>query len=80
MDLAGLKKDLYGKLTLWGGGCDTRNMLPHGKPVDIAAHDKQNISLLNQGGGFIFQQVHTILADVPPENTTAMFKAVRDFA
>jgi len=31
------------------------------------------------GGGFVFQQVHNILADVPPENIVAMFDAVREF-
>ena len=29
------------------------------------------------GGGFVFQQVHNILAHVPPENIVAMFDAIR---
>ncbi len=29
-------------------------------------------------GGFVFQQVHNIMADVPPENVLAMFAAVND--
>jgi uroporphyrinogen decarboxylase len=28
------------------------------------------------GGGFVFQQVHNILADVPPANIVAMYDAV----
>jgi uroporphyrinogen decarboxylase len=28
------------------------------------------------GGGFVFQQVHNILAHVPPENIVAMFDTV----
>ena len=32
------------------------------------------------GGGFVFQLVHNILADVPPENIVAMFDAVREFS
>jgi uroporphyrinogen decarboxylase len=31
---------------------------------------------LAPGGGFVFQQVHNILAFVPPENVVAMFEAV----
>jgi uroporphyrinogen decarboxylase len=31
---------------------------------------------LRPGGGFIFQQVHNILADVPPANIVAMYEAV----
>jgi uroporphyrinogen decarboxylase len=30
------------------------------------------------GGGYIFQQVHNILADVPPANIVAMFQAVKE--
>jgi uroporphyrinogen decarboxylase len=80
MGLEGLKKDFYGKLTLWGGGCDTRTILPRGTPEEIREHVMANLEILNKGGGFVFQQVHNILADVPPENIVAMFKAVRDFA
>ncbi|WP_010258715.1 uroporphyrinogen decarboxylase family protein [Treponema primitia] len=79
MALEDLKKELYGKLTLWGGGCDTRRMLPQGKPSEIGPHVKKNLEILNNGGGFIFQQVHNILADIPPVNVVEMFKAVRDF-
>jgi uroporphyrinogen decarboxylase len=28
------------------------------------------------GGGYVFQQVHNIMADVPAENIVAMFDAV----
>jgi uroporphyrinogen decarboxylase len=80
MALAELKKELYGKLALWGGGCDTRDMLPHGKPADINSHVSQNLEILNKGGGFVFQQVHNILSDVPPANMVEMFKTVRNFS
>jgi uroporphyrinogen decarboxylase len=80
MALDEIKEEFYGKLTLWGGGCDTRDMLPNGKPEQIGPHVHKNISILNKGGGFIFQQVHNILADVPPANVEAMLKAVRSFS
>ena len=38
---------------------------------------KHQVSVLRQGGGFVFQQVHNILADVPPQNIVAMFDAAR---
>jgi uroporphyrinogen decarboxylase len=31
------------------------------------------------GGGFVFQQVHNIMANVPAENIIAMYDAVREF-
>ena len=38
---------------------------------------REQIRILSPGGGFVFQQVHNILADVPPENVVAMFEAAR---
>jgi uroporphyrinogen decarboxylase len=71
-------KDTFGdRLTLWGGGCDTRHVLPHGTPAEIAAHVREQVDALSPGGGFVFQQVHNILADVPPENVIAMYEALR---
>jgi len=34
------------------------------------------VKILSHSGGFVFQQVHNILANVPPENIVAMFDAV----
>jgi hypothetical protein len=28
-----------------------------------------------RGSGFVFQQVHNVMADVPPENVVAMLRA-----
>jgi uroporphyrinogen decarboxylase len=77
MDAAGLKRDFGHDITFWGGGCDTRAILPHGTPDEIKAHVREQIGILQPGGGFVFQQVHNIMADVPPENVVAMFEAAR---
>ena len=37
---------------------------------------RQQIDTFQPGGGFVFQQVHNVLADVPPENVVAMLDAV----
>lgn len=76
MDPAGLKRDFGGEITLWGGGCDTRDLLPHGSPGQVTDHVEEMVRILRRGGGFVFQQVHNILADVPAENIVAMFDAV----
>ena len=76
MDATGLKRDFGKDITFWGGGCDTRDILPHGTPGEVRHHVRQQIELLRPGGGFVFQQVHNILADVPPENIVAMFDAI----
>ncbi len=76
MDPVGLKTEFGKRITFWGGGCDTRDVLPSNSPDRVAAHVKELARVLRQGGGFVFQQVHNILADVPVENVTAMFDAV----
>ena len=38
---------------------------------------REQVDILSPGGGFVFQQVHNILVDVPPENIMTMFNAVR---
>lgn len=77
MDAAGLKRDFGSEITFWGGGCDTQAILPYGTPQQVAEHVSQQIRLLQPGGGFIFQQVHNIMANVPAQNIIAMFDAVR---
>jgi uroporphyrinogen decarboxylase len=38
------------------------------------------VAVFKPGGGFVFQQVHNILADVPPENVLAMLAAALEAA
>ncbi|MDA0335915.1 MAG: methyltransferase [bacterium] len=72
-------KQAYGdRLCFWGGGCDTRDVLPHGTPQQVATHVREQVDTMRPQGGFVFQQVHNIMADVPPENVLAMFAAVKD--
>ena len=77
MDAAGLKADFGDKITFWGGGCDTRFVLAKATREDIQQHVRRQVEILNRGGGFVFQQVHNVLADAPPEKVIAMFDAVR---
>jgi uroporphyrinogen decarboxylase len=77
MDAAALKADFGQQITFWGGGCDTRFVLGKACPADIRDHVCRQVEILNRGGGFVFQQVHNVLADVPPENVIAMFDAAR---
>ena len=79
MDAAGLKRDFGRDLTLWGGGCDTRAILPCATPQQVREHVLRQLEILAPDGGFVFQQVHNIMADVPPENIVAIFDAVSEF-
>ena len=36
------------------------------------------IDIFAPGGGFVFNTVHNILPDVPPENIVAMYEAIAE--
>jgi uroporphyrinogen decarboxylase len=76
MDPRYLKKTYGDRFVFWGGGCNTRDVLPHGTPDEVRQNVRDLVSVWAPGGGYVFQQVHNILADVPPENILAMFDAV----
>jgi uroporphyrinogen decarboxylase len=76
MEARGLKADFGGAITLWGGGCDTQHVLPDGTPDEVRRHVQAQVRTLQPDGGFVFQQVHNILADVPAQNIVAMYEAV----
>jgi uroporphyrinogen decarboxylase len=79
MDPFGLKKDFGKDITFWGGGVETQDILPNGKPEQVADNVKRNIDALAPGGGFVFNTVHNILSEVPPENIMAMWKTLREY-
>jgi len=76
MNARELKAEFGKDMVFWGGGCDTQEVLPRGTPEEVGRHVKQQVKILGPGGGFVFQQVHNIQANVPPENIVAMFDAV----
>jgi uroporphyrinogen decarboxylase len=79
MDGAGLKKEFGNDLVFWGGGCNTRDILPAGTVEEVKEDVKRNIEIFAGNGGFVFSQIHNILADVPAENIIAMFEAVSEY-
>lgn len=79
MEAEGLKRDFGADLCFWGGGCDTQRLLPEGRPAEIREHVLRQCEVMAPGGGFVFQQVHNIMANVPAENVIAMFDAVAEF-
>jgi len=71
-----LKREFGRDICLWGGGCNTRDVLGVGTPEEVAADVRRRVRMLAPGGGFVFQQIHNVMADVPPENILAMLEAV----
>ncbi len=75
MDPAALKRNFGDKIIFWGGGCDTQNVLGTATPEQVRQNVRGLIDIFKPGGGFVFNQVHNIMGDVPPENVVAMLDA-----
>jgi uroporphyrinogen decarboxylase len=72
MDPQALKTDFGDRITFWGGGCDTQNVLNRGTPDDVRRNVKDLVSIFRPGSGFVFNQVHNVMGNVRPENVVAM--------
>ncbi len=79
MEAAQLKRDFGDAVTFWGGGADTRHVLNRKSPREVADHVKQRLDIFSPGGGYVFNTIHNILPEVPPQNIAAMFEAVANF-
>ncbi len=79
MDLDYLKTTYGNKLTFWGGGIDTQTTLPFGTPEEIRQQVLHRLSVLSQGGGYVFNTIHNVVGGTPVEHLIAMFNAYREF-
>lgn len=77
MDPVKIKAEFGEKLTFWGGGVDTQGTLPFGTPDEVRRQVKERIRILNRGGGYVFNPIHNVVANVPPENLIAMYQAAQ---
>lgn len=79
MDPVRLKREFGDRLVFWGGGCDTQTVLGNATPEQIREHVRDRIRIFAPGGGFIFNQIHNIQVNVPPENMVAMLDTAYEF-
>ncbi len=67
------------RLVFWGGGIDAQHVLPRASPEEVREHVRRNVLAFKPGGGYVFNNVHNIQADVPPQNVVALFDAAYEF-
>jgi hypothetical protein len=79
MDPENLKAKYGEKLVFWGGGVDTQKVLSFGTPKEVEKQVLEQCKILSRNGGFVFNTVHNIQANVPIENMVAMFSALKKF-
>lgn len=78
MDPEGLKKKFGDRIVFWGGGVDTQGVFAFGTPQQVKEQVKKQCSILNKNGGFVFNSIHNIQANVPFTNVVAMLEALKE--
>ncbi|MDA3865474.1 MAG: methyltransferase [Salinivirgaceae bacterium] len=74
-----LKKEFGRDCTFWGGGIETVGTLNIGTPQQVHDQVLERLEIFSKDGGFVFNTIHNILPDVPPQNVVAMFEAINKF-
>jgi uroporphyrinogen decarboxylase len=62
------------RIALWGGGVNSQITLPLGTVADVAAEVREVVKYMSADGGYVFCNIHNILAEVTPEKVIAMYR------
>lgn len=79
MDPEVLKTRFGRNMVFWGGAIDPQHVLPTAEPETVRAHVRRNMATWKPAGGYVFNNVHNLQADVPPENILALYDAAYEF-
>jgi len=79
MDPVVLKTRFGEQLTFWGGGVETQRVLPFGTPDEVRAQVRERLQIFGKSGGFVFNPIHNVQAQVPIENLLAMYETVHAY-
>ena len=79
MEAEKLKARFGRDIVFWGGGVDTQKTLMFGTPEEVRDQVRRRIEVFGRDGGFVFNAVHNIQANVPAPNVIALFEALRAF-
>lgn len=77
MDPEMLKEKYGDRIVFWGGGVDTQKVLSFGTPEDVKEQVTRLCKTFSRQGGFVFNTIHNIQANVPVENLVAMFETLK---
>ena len=69
------KDKVRGRAALWGGGMDAQQTLPLGTVADVERLVAEVGNYLAEDGGFVFANIHNILAEIPADKIISMFRA-----
>ncbi len=74
------KREFGQDVTFWDGGANTRDVPNKATPEEVTDHVTELLEIFMPGGGYVFNTVHNILPDAPPESIVAMFEAVEEYS
>ena len=63
------------RLAFWGGGMNSQTTLPRGSVLDVESEVRSVAPRLAAGGGYVFCNIHNILAEIDPQNVMALYRA-----
>jgi uroporphyrinogen decarboxylase len=69
------KEKARGRIALWGGGVNSQTTLPLGTVADVEREVREVVPVLGAGGGYVFCNIHNVLAEIAPEKVIAMYRA-----
>jgi uroporphyrinogen decarboxylase len=69
------KEKAQGRITLWGGGVHSQATLPLGSVEDVEREVREVVPVMSDDGGYVFCNIHNILAEIAPEKVIAMYRA-----
>jgi hypothetical protein len=76
MDPQYLKNTFGSRITFWGGGIDTQKALQLGTPEQVKEQVRRLCGIFGDSGGFVFNSVHNIQANVPLQNVIALMDTI----
>jgi uroporphyrinogen decarboxylase len=69
------KDRLRRRATMWGGGVNAQQTLTLGTVEEVEREAEEVVRCCKQDGGYVFNNIHNLLAEVPPEKVIAMYRA-----
>jgi uroporphyrinogen decarboxylase len=68
------KEKARARITLWGGGVNSQATLSLGTVEDVKHEVSEVVRYLSQDGGYVFCNIHNILAEIPPQKIIALYR------
>lgn len=71
------KRKASRRIALWGGGVNAQATLLLGSLEDIVREVQETTAILGEDSGYVFCNIHNLLAEVAPEKIIAMYRAAK---